>query len=501
MYEDKTFTELVLEEIQGKESEQEIILEEYLARELDIDLGTLSEAEKNVLNRNFVHLMCTIIGDLRSIDERLRAYKERYAVLENDKTNATEFQKRKILYFCDINKNAKNEILDFVANDIKKYLLDNCFDTLARVEEGDELATLFLNRRYKYAYYRSFYDMYYDYGACVKISEIHNDAPMEKWMDIENEYLELEKTNTEAFKEKLKKVADEKNIVSEILNRVSSNYHLKRREEIFNTLSELFSSKKYQSFIALGLIELEGLFYDYCQIKYGEKENQGTLVEKVDKALQSNEYKYMRFYPYFAFDVPIMRNDVAHKGFVDVEDLEWAAYELLLDLNTVSKMVCSESYDKFIGCMLMFDEFIKWSLEDKKNEDDDLTMFKRTIKELFMLKNVVCNHFWELIKNPENYTEEINFYVQKDLADSSFGVKDIVDLLSELVKNEKFWKAMKEMLQQYSTSTAKNVDFIEFAKTMKNDYIAELTGDAKKYCIEVSKLITIADGNKVGDDK
>lgn len=239
------------------------------------------------------------------------------------------------VYFCDINKNAKNEILDFVANDIKKYLLDNCFDTLARVEEGDELATLFLNRRYKYAYYRSFYDdMHYDYGACVKISEIHNDAPMEKWMDIENEYLELKKTNTEAFKEKLKKVADEKNIVCEILNRVSSNYHLKRREEIFNTLSELFSSKKYQSFIALGLIELEGLFYDYCQIKYGEKENQGTLVEKVDKALQSNEYKYMRFYPYFAFDVPIMRNDVAHKGFVDVEDLEWAAYELLLDLNT-----------------------------------------------------------------------------------------------------------------------------------------------------------------------
>lgn len=67
-------------------------------------------------------------------------------------------------------------------------------------------------------------------------------------------------------------------------------------------------------------------------------------------------------------------------------------------------------------------------------------MFKRTIKELFMLKNVVCNHFWELIKNPENYTEEINFYVQEDLTDSSFGVKDIVVLMSELVKSEKIWK-------------------------------------------------------------
>lgn len=487
MEENKTFAELALEELQRKESEQEIILGEYLARELDIDLGTLSEAEKNVLNRNFVHLMCTIIGDLQSIDERLRAYKERYEALKNDKTNVAEFQKRKILYFCDINKNAKSEILDFVVNDIKKYLLDNRFDTLTRVEDGDELAILFLNRRYKYAYYRSFYDMYYDYGACVKISEIHNDAPIEKWIDIENEYLELKKTNTEAFKEKLKKVADEKNIIGEILNRVSSNYHLKRREEIFNALSELFSSKKYQSFIALGLIELEGLFYDYCQIKYGEKENQGTLVEKVDKALQSNEYKYMRFYPYFAFDVPIMRNDVAHKGFVDVEDLEWAAYELVLDLNTVSTMVRSESYDKFVGFILTFEEILKWSSDGK--EDNDLTMFKMVVKELFMLKNVVGEHFWELLKNPDKYAEEIQFYAHEDSSDDCFNIVELITVLSELVRHEKFWKAMKEMIQQYSTTTARWVDFIEFVRIMKNDYIAELKEPAKSYCIEISKLI------------
>jgi len=250
MDENKTFVELALEELQKNDLEEyghEIILEEYLVRELDIDLDTVNEKEKNVLTKNFVHLMCTVIDDLRSIDKRLSEYRERYEFLKNDRSNAAEFKRRKIQYFCDINKNARSEILDFVTNGIKQYLLDNPFDTLARVEGDDKLAVLFLQRRYKYAFYRSFYDMDYDYGACVKISELHNDAPMNKWMEIEHEYLEIKKTDTEEFKNKLKRIVEEKNIISEILNRVSGNYHLKRREEIFETLSELFRAKKYQS--------------------------------------------------------------------------------------------------------------------------------------------------------------------------------------------------------------------------------------------------------------
>ena len=493
MDENKTFVELALEELQKNDLEeygQEIILEEYLARELDIDLDTVTEKEKNVLTKNFVHLMCTVIDDLRSIDKRLSEYRERYEFLKNDRSNAAEFKRRKIQYFCDINKNARSEILDFVTNGIKQYLLDNPFDTLARVEEDDKLAVLFLQRRYKYAFYRSFYDMDYDYGACVKISELHNDAPMNKWMEIEHEYLEIKKTDTEEFKNKLKRIVEEKDIISEILNRVSGNYHLKRREEIFETLSELFRAKKYQSFIALGLIQLEGLFYDYCQIKYGEKENQGTLVEKVDKALKSNEYKYMKFYPYFAFDVPIMRNDVAHKGFVDVKDLEWTAYELVLDLNTVSKMVRSESYDKFIVFSMTHEAMLKWTPEDNDEENGNLSMYRMLIKELFGIRYVIGEHFWELLKCPEKYDEELNFYSQEDLPEGYTDIAGIVIVLSALVRQENFWIAIKETLQQYSNDTTQWDEFIEFAKKMRNDYIADLDEDAKTHCIELGKLIS-----------
>lgn len=122
MDENKTLAELVLNELQTSDLEQygqEIILEEYLARELDIDLSTINETEKNLMNRNFVHIMCTVIDDIRSIDKRLTEYKERYESIKNDKSNADDFKRRKIKYFCDINKNAKSEILNFLTNGVK----------------------------------------------------------------------------------------------------------------------------------------------------------------------------------------------------------------------------------------------------------------------------------------------------------------------------------------------------------------------------------------------
>jgi hypothetical protein len=44
-------------------------------------------------------------------------------------------------------------------------------------------------------------------------------------------------------------------------------------------------------------------------------------------------------------------------------------------------------------------------------------------------------------------------------------------------------------IEQYSSPTTEWDEFEEFARFMKNDYIAELDGEAKKYCIEVSKVL------------
>ena len=54
--------------------------------------------------------------------------------------------------------------------------------------------------------------------------------------------------------------------------------HKPPAELVVLTLVSLYKEEHYQSFLSLGLIQIEGLFYDICSIKYGEKENAGTLV-------------------------------------------------------------------------------------------------------------------------------------------------------------------------------------------------------------------------------
>ena len=77
--------------------------------------------------------------------------------------------------------------------------------------------------------------------------------------------------------------------LSTMVDRISSNYHMHQRKELFESLLTLFNDKKYLAFVVNATIQLEGMFYELVSIKHGEKENQGTLVEKVDKAFDKNQ--------------------------------------------------------------------------------------------------------------------------------------------------------------------------------------------------------------------
>ena len=82
------------------------------------------------------------------------------------------------------------------------------------------------------------------------------------------------------------------NTVLELLK--SRNY--KAIREIFMDIACLYEEKHYQSFVALGLLQLEGLFFDIYSIRYDDKENAGSLVEKAEKALSNkSEISDMRY--------------------------------------------------------------------------------------------------------------------------------------------------------------------------------------------------------------
>lgn len=463
-----------------------ISIDDYILSTFGFEKSTLTDLSPELLRKNFSYLMCHIARDIKEIEERLSSYKAKHASLQNSKTNATEFERRKLVYFCDLNKEAIEDICSFIAKGIPEFLKDSPYDLLNRECEREGLSNLLFRRRYKYAWHRSYYSVDYPYGISVKLSQyVEEKYPLTESLQEEQRLLELNSRNPEAFWQLMNNYVDRDDVMKRILERVSNNYHLKKRQEIFETLNELFTQKKYQSFITLGLIQVEGLFDDYCQIRFGEGENKGTLVEKAKKSLSTNEYTFLKMYPYFAFDVPLLRNEVAHKGMLQTEDAEFLAYNLVLDLNTVSQLVKMESYDKFIPAIMTHEKLLNWNPEDNTTDELYDTLFY----ELFMIDKIANKHFWKIIRNPEEYEDEIMFYKISDLPEGNIDLPGIVDVLSQLVKSEGLWGAMHRFVATHVTPSSEWDGVLAFAKRMKDQYIGLLEDDAKSECIEVAKIV------------
>ena len=138
-----------------------------------------------------------------------------------------------------------------------------------------------------------------------------------------------------------KKFIDENRVLDYIYIKVKEHYLLSEKEEVFNILYNLFKHGAYQTFVSLGAIQVEGLFYDFCSAINGgvRKQGEDTLVNKVDKVFKNNRAQALIYYPYFAFDVPIYRNEVAHNGTIVSLDAEHIAIDILLDMYTVIKLM------------------------------------------------------------------------------------------------------------------------------------------------------------------
>lgn len=491
--ENKTFAELALEHFRSSEDSLGIETEsisEYLQKQLSIDVSMLSEDEGHLLVKNFVHLMCMVIRDIKSVNSRLNRCQAEYKKYEGDKSNAAEYFRRKADYFCTINKNAYNEILLFLQDDLKEYLLENRYDTLKREQENDSLSLLFMGRRYMAAQFPEYYDIDFDFSTVVKVSFLPNVELLDK-MKVEKEFISLRKNDEQKYVQRLHNIVINEKIIDDILTRVKHNYHLHKRYEMFQDLAKLFSEKHYQSFMSLGLLQLEGLFYDLCNIKFGTKENMGTLVEKVQKSLRGkNEFSFMRFYPYFAFDIPIQRNEIAHKGMLESEDLENMAYNLILDLNTVVTMVKGESYDKFIVFVMIHERLVNLELNSPELMGEKQKIYRVFLTELVGNSVIANEYFWAVLKRPEDFKEELAFYKPVELSDGYIDLEGIVASISIMIRQKEFWMELLNTMQDFQAQDgAISSNLCDLAKRLRNDYINELSNEAKDYCIEISKLL------------
>ena len=228
-------------------------IEEYVLQTLE--LSQTASVEPEVFQRNFIYLMCNIIKDIKEIEDRLKKYREEFNSLKDNKGLEVEYKRRKLKYFCDINKQAHKEICSFISDGLVKYLLDTSCDLLKREDERELYFDITSYRRYKYALHRKFFSYDYPFDAAAKTEVyIKSKYDLEDWYFEEKNLMDLLSKDPEAFWKVLYKYVDDNEIMDTIQDTVETNYHLSKRKEIFETLNELLSSKKYQSFITLGLL-------------------------------------------------------------------------------------------------------------------------------------------------------------------------------------------------------------------------------------------------------
>lgn len=462
-------------------------IEEYVLQSLE--LKQTASIEPDVFQRNFIFLMCNIIKDIKEIENRLKEYRKEYDSLKNAHGLEAEYKRRKLLYFCDINKKAHKEICSFISDRLVKYLLDTSCDLLKREDERELYFDITSYRRYKYAIHRKYFSYDFPFEAASKTEVyVKSKFDIEDWLSEEKRLMDLLSQNPEAFWKLLYNYVDDDQIMDTIKKIVKDNYHLSKRKEIFETLNDLLASKKYQSFITLGLIQIEGLFDDYCRLKFGENNSQGTLIEKVQKSLENNEFVFYKMYPYFALDIPQLRNEVAHTGMIQTDNAKKMVYNLILDLNTLTQMVLKASDFKFRTAQLIYKKISEIDLDsaDTKTKDHAYDSLLLEMLQEFMLPD---DGFWDMIKNPDDYKEEIQFYKIEDLKEGYIDRPGIIKSISDIVRRAEFWKAMYRLVNENCNETRYFSEAEEFAIKMKNDYISILEPTAKAECIEVSRIL------------
>lgn len=462
-------------------------LDDYLLGVLGMDTEQASVEKKELIKNNFVHLMCLVIKDLQTIEGRLNTFRIQRKALDSDKSNGAEYKKRKLEYFAKQNRQAKEDIVDFLNDGVKEYLLEEKTNSLECELSDNELGKMLLKRRYFFSQFPEYYDAEYDYATMVKASYFP-DIEFGDRLNIEKKYMKLRKSNEKQYYEEIKRIIRNKNLIERVQKIVDENYHLHRRHEIFDDLVSLYKEKHYQSFLSLGLIQIEGLFYDICSIKYGEKENAGTLVEKAEKALRcGNEVSFMRYYPYFAFDVPIIRNEIAHTGLINDADLERKSDELILDLNAVTQMAKMESDGKFRVFHMIYETI---TAMDNPTEEE---LNKKLVYELFSSSSTVApDSFWNLLRTPEEYKDELDFYKKEDLPEGRDDWPTMVTTISNMVHELPFWCAMVELMNEINSEDNDNIvaqKWKELLLKLANSYVKILKSDAKQKCIEILAVL------------
>ncbi|OMX18375.1 hypothetical protein AQ836_18450 [Burkholderia pseudomallei] len=294
----------------------------------------------------FTEICFRVNEDLIALENNLSYIKKELTSLEEKKktdgrlTADERYYRNQLEYFEKKNLVAKNEIVDFMTHQIKRYAISK-----ASVKNPLIGFHMSLFGDSPYAFGRRFH------WALADPYDVRSlDSYSNKFMDLpvggHREMVKECKSSPEKFKEcstfYINGIPGELPSVREkLLELVGKSHILFSRKNVIETMLRHYEAKDYISLVSMAPLQIEGIFADICR-EIGVSESQLDISSLNDKLQHIDDKMRSFFYfEYYSFKFPVLRNLVAHGGLVD-GDLEETAIHLMLDLLPVCELAVSE---------------------------------------------------------------------------------------------------------------------------------------------------------------
>lgn len=198
-----------------------------------------------------------------------------------------------------------------------------------------------------------------------------------------DEFTKIKQSDHEEYLALFKNYIDQYDVLERILYSVLNNYYLQNRQEIIKEAVNLFVNENYIAFVYLLVPQIEGLFDVYKTVLgiNDDKEANG-LIEKLEMI---NKHQRLWGYIYYAFEFPVLRNDIAHGKMVNVTSE--IAYDTLMDVFYLFNEIESSDreYKKILEFLETFKKlddastYVLGCFSDSINRNENLEWLKKCL--------------------------------------------------------------------------------------------------------------------------
>lgn len=389
-------------------------------------------AEQDYYHSNHLFLSKILDEDIAQIEKNIR----RLQILNQERVD--ENLRKKYIHLANLNRKARDEIISFKENEFQSFLEGRRnIDYAGRAD--DECLIMRFRYNYQYGVYPRYYNPDYDFSTETKVRGL--DIPSLEAEEIISGAIKRHRENPDAYYSMMEENIIKNGLLEKNALLIDAHNVLVRRTEIFKDLVDLYSSERWNSFIALAVLQVEGLFYDCCEI-LKERNLSGTagcLSEKVEKAFREDEALMRYAYPYFCYEVPLLRNTIAHVGTVEAseKELKHISIDLILDINAVVDWVYKLSRGKYTTIAMLYND-----VKEKENEAVD-DLISPLLTSMLSCMGVSDFKYLDVLIDYTKYEKEFRYMKFEENFLISY-----VDHLRTIIDTEDFWNTLASYVDE-----------------------------------------------------